>query len=275
METDRSQVAINEIRETPGEWLYHYTTLEKALIHILPTQRLRLSPFSQMRDPREHKQWFPPSAGFWNDDIDEDAFMRGNAVVSARLNLLRDEFKLLSLTIDSEHADEDVYGRGFARSRLWEEYAGGGSGVCLVLRKDEALRAIPPQLDALGRAAHDAVHYVNGPIHTDIMINFQEIFSGQVDAAADRIAKNYLKKLFLTKNTEWESEREYRFVVRSPAKYEYVDVSSSLAAVCRGPESARDADHALRHFANELDIAIGFVQWDHNDPMLLGRPLTP
>ena len=106
------------------------------------------------------------------------------------------------------------------------------------------------------------------------MFNFEEIFSGDVDAIADRIADRHMEKLFLTKNTEWENEREYRFIVRSPSEYEYVDVASALAAVCRGPASAREAEHSLRHFANELDIAIGLVQWDHNDPMLLGRPLV-
>jgi hypothetical protein len=76
------------------------------------------------------------------------------------------------------------------------------------------------------------------------------------------------------KNTEWESEREYRFIARSASEYEFVDVGTALVAVCRGSESVREAEHALRHFANELGIAIGYLQWDHNNPMLLGRPLS-
>jgi hypothetical protein len=274
MAVDRSQAVIHEIRETSGQWLYHYTTLETALVHILPRRRLRLSPFSKMRDPREYKQWFPAAGGFFKGKS-EDELTRGYAVTAARLNLLRDEFKLLSLTMDSDSPDEGVYGRGFARSRLWESYAGRGSGICLVLRKDDALNVIPRQLEVLGAAAHGPVLYENTRTDTDVMFSFEEIFSGDVDAAADRIAKNYLDKLFLTKNTEWESEREYRFIVRSPGEYEFVDISSALVAVCRGPESARDADHSLRHFANELGIAIGYVQWTHNAPQLLGRPLTP
>jgi len=104
-------------------------------------------------------------------------------------------------------------------------------------------------------------------------VSFEELFAGDVDVIADRIAEQHLEKLFLTKNTEWESEREYRFVVRSPAEYEHVNVSQALVAVCRGPESAREAEHALRYFADEFGLAIGYVEWDHNDPRLLGRPL--
>src|SRR6185437_961094 len=59
-------------------------------------------------------------------------------------------------------------------------------------------------------------------------VSFEELFAGDVDVIADRIAEQHLEKLFLTKNTEWESEREYRFVVRSPAEYEHVNVSQAL-----------------------------------------------
>jgi hypothetical protein len=273
MEADRSQRVIGEIRETPGRWLYHYTTLETALVHILSTQHLRLSPFSKMRDPREYKEWIPGAVGYATGSLGED-FTRGHATQAARANQLRDEFKLLALTTDSERANEGVYGRGFARSRLWDAYAGRSAGVCLVLNKEEALRVIAPQLDALGTAAHGQVCYENRTLDSSIMMQFEDIYSGRAEATAERIAAEHLEEVFFTKNTEWESEREYRFVVRSPAEYEYVDISKALVAVCRGPESAKEAEHALRYFANELNIAIGLVQWNHNRPMLLGRRLT-
>jgi hypothetical protein len=269
MAVDPSQELISDVRETPGKWLYHYTTTETALVHILPMRRLRLGPFSRMRDPREHKQWVPGAIGRYEGDA--KALMPNYAEAVLRLNLLRDEFKLLSLTLDGEDVAEGTYGRGFARSRLWELYAGGGSGVCLVLRKDEAVRVITQQLEALGCAGHGPVRYVNEPTH--VMFMFEELFAGDVDKIADRIAAEHLEKLFLTKNTEWQSEREYRFVVRSRAEYEYVDVSGALVAACRGPESVDESEHALRYFANEFGLAIGHVQWNHNVPILRSRPL--
>jgi hypothetical protein len=268
---DPSLAAIKEVRDAPGQWLYHYTSLETALAHILPTRLLRLGPFSEMRDPREYKEWWPSAVGF--GEFDKEEFQRGYAESSARLNLLRAEFKLLSTTLDSDRPDEGVFGRGFARSRLWEAYAGRGSGICLVLRKDDALRQLPEQLQTLGRVAHGAVRYQNAPINREIMFNIGEILAGDLDAIADRIAATHLDELFLTKNTEWESEREYRFIVRSPRQYDYVDIADCLHAVCRGPESARTADHTLRHFAKELEIGIGHVEWRNNSPMLIGRPL--
>jgi hypothetical protein len=217
-----------------------------------------------MRDPREYKQWFPPAVGF--GDFNEPRYVDA----SARLNLLRSEFKLLALTVDSDDSNEDVYGRGFARSRLWHDYAGRGSGVCLVLRKDDAVRTITEQLESLGRAAYGAVRYENKRISQEITLGFEEL-AGDLDAIADRIAESYLEPLFLTKNTEWESEREYRFVVRSRSEYEFVDIAACLHAVCRGPGSFRRAEQALGHFARELGIALGYVEWNSNRPILIGR----
>jgi len=80
-------------------------------------------------------------------------------------------------------------------------------------------------------------------------------------------------KPFFTKNTEWESEREYRFVVQSPNEYEYVDIAQALVAVVRGPESAVDSEHVLSLIARKLGIALGHLLWDHNDPILVGREI--
>jgi hypothetical protein len=44
--------------EDAGRYLFHYTTIEAFLGHILPTRRLRFSPFSEVNDPRESQDWF-------------------------------------------------------------------------------------------------------------------------------------------------------------------------------------------------------------------------
>jgi hypothetical protein len=230
-----------------------------------------LTPCVRFGRSSSRSEW-PPAGGF--GEFDREEFERGYAASSARMNLLRAEFKLLSTTLDSEQPEEGVFGRGFARSRLWEAYAGRGSGVCLVLRKEDAIRQLSEQLQAAGRIVHGAVRYENRVIFSEIMIDSREILTGDLEAIADRIAETHLHPLFLTKNTEWESEREYRFIVRSPHQYEYVDVAGCLQAVCRGPESARTADKALRFFAKELGIGVGLVEWHNNDPKLIGRPLV-
>ena len=271
MAVDSSQALLKEIRDTPGKWLYHYTSMETAFVHILPTCRLRLSPFSRMRDPREYKQWFPGALGYYEGNV--DALMPNYTEASLRLNLLRDEFKLLSLTLDRDDTEEGACGRGFARSRLWELYAGRGSGVCLVLRKSEAVGANRGATrEARPRRARSSALQERPDAHErHVLVRGTVRRRRQRDRGSNRRA--IPRQALSTKNSEWESEHEYRFIVRSPAEYEYVDISGALTAACRSPESVADAEHALHYFAKELGIAIGYLEWNHNDPILLGRPL--
>src|SRR4051812_18455487 len=111
----------------PGGVLFHYTSLDTAVRHILATGQIRMNPFSRMRDPREYQRWLPTGAGYGLDPTDFDRHM---AEGTGRLNELKDRFKLLAMTMDDPE-DPTVYGRGFARSRLWETYGDRGRGVCL------------------------------------------------------------------------------------------------------------------------------------------------
>ena len=39
-----------------GDYFFHYTTRDAAFGHILPTRKLRMSPYSAMRDPLEKQE---------------------------------------------------------------------------------------------------------------------------------------------------------------------------------------------------------------------------
>jgi hypothetical protein len=123
----------SELIGEPGEVLFHYTTLDTAVRYILPDTQLRMSPFSSMRDPREYQRWRPAAGGYMGDDarLELDDHV---GEIEDTVNALKDRFKLLALTMDDPH-DATVYGRGFARSRLWEAYGDRGRGVCLVFEK--------------------------------------------------------------------------------------------------------------------------------------------
>ena len=45
--------------EAPAGLMAHYTTAEAAFEHILPEERLRMSPYADMRDPIENKGRHP------------------------------------------------------------------------------------------------------------------------------------------------------------------------------------------------------------------------
>jgi hypothetical protein len=235
----------------------------------MPTLTVRLSPFSEMRDAREYTRWAVPAAGFTGDAADVDVDQAW-AAASSRLNSLKDEFKLLSMTMDDPAEDEGEYGRGYARSHLWEAYADRGRGVCFVFDKEVATALVPNQLQQIGRTAHGPVTYRNERLFREIFVDLSEALKGDLDRIADEKLARHMDSLFLTKNTEWASEREYRFIVQSDEQYVSVDVSESLVGICLGPETPKQAFHAVRHFARHADVAIAKLLWWNNDPLLVG-----
>jgi hypothetical protein len=265
-------VEMRSVRETQGDWLFHYTRLETALEYILPKLTMRLSPFSRMRDPREYSDWSVPTAGFIDGVSDAD-MARAWTEVSTRLNSLKDRFKLLSFTQDE--ADQDIldgqWGRGYCRSRLWELYANGGRGLCLVFHKQTAVEEILPQLETLGRAHHGSVLYSNKRLFEEIFVDLGEALKGNIDTIVEEKLARHMDALFLTKNVEWQSENEYRFIVETADDAPvHVDVTNSLVGVCMGPLTPREYFPSIRTLCEAAHLSLGQLMWWNNDPLLIG-----
>jgi hypothetical protein len=119
---------IPEILEPFGSCLYHYTSLPRALEDILPTWTMRMSPFSQMRDPRESKALLFEVTGFAEErdagvEFDYETFRKDGVKSMEPFQMgyrIKDLVKVLSLTVDSRPTGVDttrILDRGFARRR--------------------------------------------------------------------------------------------------------------------------------------------------------------
>jgi hypothetical protein len=152
-------MTINDFLGAPGERLYHYTSLAAALEHIVPTRKLRLSPFSSMRDPRESRDWriVGEFGGDRKDDsLREDTlrWIKFNRELQERKRLM----KVLSLTRDDPDRGNRMsvlFGRGFAHPRLWEQYADNHHGVCLCFHLGKLIDELSAGLAPLGRSITD------------------------------------------------------------------------------------------------------------------------
>jgi hypothetical protein len=113
----------------PDEFLYHYTTSEAALGSILPTGQIRLGLIAATNDPREAKEWFF-SLRSPTDSPSLDEFFE---IVKGATLHANESAKVLCLTMDAMRpAPREIFGRGWAHSRMWAQYGGGHSGVCLI-----------------------------------------------------------------------------------------------------------------------------------------------
>jgi hypothetical protein len=121
----------------PEQWVYHYTTRDAAIGSILPTGQIRLSLFEWMSDPRESKKWLFGGRGAGEHNLLE---------LSDRTNeLAKAHTKILCVSKDTEDvpvSPNERYQRGFAHSRMWTDYAGRHSGVCLIFDRTKLHEAI-------------------------------------------------------------------------------------------------------------------------------------
>lgn len=222
---------------TPGELLFHYTTAAIAFENILPDGKLRLSPYSSMRDPLEAQHW-PEPVTYWVDDSnpDQEALELGrmSVVVAAKSTA-----KLLSLTVDADYGeDTDPFGRGYARASLWQMYADDHRGVCLAFDREALLDALSAGLASTARLMAEPVRYVQS-LAPDALPSeplrdtSQEAFDLAVDDYLDKNAD----RLLFSKLLDWSGEHEFRFVaLRHENETEPIDVpyGGSLRAVICG-----------------------------------------
>lgn len=257
-----------------GNYFFHYTTRQSAFDHILPERQLRLSPYVRMRDPLEAQApWLGAGLAVPEDAVEEEklqfAYFEAQRLVAER----RAEAKLLSLTIDAS-ADEDtdeVFGRGYSRARMWEQYAETHRGVCLVFKRAELAELVERQIETrAGRSIAGPVRYsttgLQGTAATTLMPT--QGVTGE-NLASEHLAR-HAGSFFFLKLADWESEHEYRFVELTRGdEYTYVDFDNTLAAVILGEKFPAWQIYGAIEMCKPLGAKLWQMAWQMNRPLAL------
>jgi hypothetical protein len=152
---------------------------------------------------------------------------------------MRQRAKLACFTMDREPSSVRTvpYSRGYGRARMWEQYADCHRGAVLVFDRKALDDSVSGALER-----HDSL--MSGPVKYDdeglddtkaLTFNIEDMRdSGRLNAAAERAIKAHGRTLFFKKNTDWQTEVEYRYVVLSNAAAEYVSIEDALVAIVLG-----------------------------------------
>jgi hypothetical protein len=245
--------------------VYHYTTRDTAIGSILPTGQIRLSLYEWMADPRESKTWL------FGATVPEGAGEYDLVEITQRINdLAKSNAKLLCVTRDAPEIPappNERYQRGFAHSRMWTNYAGGHSGVCLIFNRQKVHEAITAAFGKDNLYAGDVAYGDWTPLHSEAhTIDFAALDSYVVDDALRAPIRAYVDQLFFYKNSDWAAEVEYRWVYLgdSPTP-EFVSFGDALEGLCVGvnyPAKPASEDPSLRCLAERFGItAIPRITW--------------
>jgi hypothetical protein len=254
----------------PGAFLYHYTTLARAVEAIIPSQQLLLNPFSRMNDPREARDWGVSASGWGEDPFPGSEFWNAYRVT----NRLKETCKLICLSEDAmgeSHTGE--FARGYARPRMWAHYGDNHRGVCLIFDRDQLHEHLLPTLTELGEVFSDSVAYRDAPIPTRALtLSINAILDQGIERVLDALVASYWRELFFTKACDWATEREFRYLVRThtegPA---FVSIEGAMRAVCIGDAVSDVYEPSLHALCAENGLDLCKINWHNGKPIIVRR----
>jgi hypothetical protein len=276
MSSDTSMESYGELNATvPGDQLlYHYTRADTALNDVLPSGALRLTAYRHMRDPLENKE--APSMLRYSDDVDPNALPLSEA--QQLIAELRGQMRILSLTMDAtEYDDEEVhaFGRGYARPRMWENYADVHTGVCLVFSAGCMTGPFYEQIKRFGAATCGAVHYTQGGflLSAGRTINAGALTPENATAVLTKHITDHHEDFWFLKLRDWDSEYEYRFAVFAPTVSlgEPIDIpfGRCLRAVMLGERFNSALLPQMRELTAQLGIPLCRLDWSSGRPSVM------
>jgi hypothetical protein len=141
------------------------------------------------------------------------------AIDEATDRLLRRGARLACFAHDRERLTDAAAGtlfhRGWARARMWHQYSLQHTGACLVFDRTELLSAVDQQIphEPGDLFTYGKVAYRDQPL--TIPLSVPQLAERDIEAVLDdfSVRKGAAEHLYFTKNTDWESEQEFRIVV--------------------------------------------------------------
>jgi len=218
--------------ESPQRPLFHYTSGDVALDHLLTDGRLRLQAPTGLNDPFESE---PISVAFLLEDQNQQ-HRRGT--FEAASELLRNTCRLCCLTLSGHYDHGPVgFGDGFARARMWAQYAENHAGVCLAFNQDRLRAAAIAAAKARDLRLYEAgVKYrVEGGLDRAISLPYARV-AQDLPGLIEDVFPVHVARLYFSKAWDWSTETEYRFLLHGKVNdYEYIDVRHALTGVFCGP----------------------------------------
>jgi hypothetical protein len=186
---------------------------------------------------------------------------------------IRAQMRVLSLTMDATGYEDErlrAFGRGYARPRMWENYAEAHHGVCLAFSANCLTGPFREAVGCHGAVSVGPVKYTEG----GFVVSEARVIdaNGLTDAnAPERLTKHVMKfhdHFWFLKLLDWETEYEYRIVLFSPGGSGPIDVAfgACLRAIILG-ERVGDSLllRALEHGA-AFGVPVVRLCWDSGRP---------
>lgn len=256
----------------PTKYVYHYTEYEKAHDYILRNRTLKIGCYKSTNDPKESKDWdFDLFTRNFSRPLGRNEKSFSNKLSGA----LKSCTKVVCFSQDDEklsgnHLNE-IFLRGWAKPRMWAQYGGNHSGVCLVFDR-EALNQAIEKICSNAIVFRGSVSYANRSIISDFGLGPYVIDCDQLEKLGfENYVKEHLqqyhRQLFFEKMVDWEHESEFRWVIFSQSAEDiFVEIVSSIKGIIFGDRCPATSIDALIGMTEDLDVYCMGLKWKNSSP---------
>lgn len=228
--------------ENPDQFLFHYTSMEVALEHILKDMQLKMGPYKATNDPRENKDWdFGVSAITLNGEFWDFAWPTWEAIDEIQKNL-----RIICLTTDAcpdpSAAPPEL--RGYGRARMWAQYADNSTGVCLVFARESLSKSVSQAVVNPDKLWAETVKfeilsqaYEQDDRHRQAYdLDLNSVEDHGLARAMQNHVENYADILFFRKVEDWRDETEFCWVFSAEGGQGdiMIPIENSLVCVITG-----------------------------------------
>lgn len=261
--------------------IYHYTKANTAIDFILYTKNLKFSHRRESNDPIESRTAERIAI---SDSEDLHEFIINLENKFHQVCFCKNQ---MGGDIASEKWQGDFEGNeeffGFAKSRMWEQYADKYTGVCIAFSKEKILE-LNKELNLLNgnikymtysKLSYKKLGYIS-----------EKYLSRVGEEKAKKQIASLIKKSFFYKHKDYKGENEYRIgvlpdenkficeVIRGEWNFDKpapLNVAGCVEAIFMSSYANNKQKMDLRKYANELDIPIFELDWQYNSFRLIGR----
>jgi Protein of unknown function (DUF2971) len=155
---------------------------------------------------------------------------------------------------------------------MWAQYAANHTGVCLCFDQERLIAAAYGQLESeKGRKVMDEpVRYLDENEAPWTPPLGQPDFEQDPPGYIETMVNTYPRELFFTKDWDWKSETEYRFLLRGDTEEdESIEIREALEAVIVGQCFHPVYRPGVHKLCQELGVEALEIQWEMGPPVVV------
>ena len=251
-----------------SKYLFHYTSYLSAL-GILLSQQMRLGSLANMNDPLEFQDHSNEGLIFVGNSPEEECDLKIKNYEKAVIEK-QNSVRLASFSMDffsGNHTDcDNNLSKGWARSRMWAQYADNHKGVCLVFEKKNLVESFRKGLTGdLCKTYCRSVHYTN---------NLEQLKNALWRSCKSLLSNDKIGFLF-QKSKDFRDEQEFRLLLinkkmRDDKEIVSFKISNAICAVIPGVRFPKEDELSLKEAMKKCNPQIKWLSicWNYGIPHL-------